>query len=163
MPRYLIAIGSSHSDGQNYLRRALLVIESDGNFSICGASRVYQNSSADTTYNRLFYNGAVAIKTPFHPQVFYRELARIEQTLGRIRTYRNAPRTIDIDVLMSLDFTYKSGSFFLPHREAMNRNFFVMPAIEALKSASWPVSLSLRKASSKCGRGYLCPLPQARI
>src|SRR5580704_19602874 len=109
MPRYLIALGSSHIDGPTYLQRARHALQDKKVFSLHGASRIYKNYAAITHYNSLFYNSVLAVHAPLHPHVFYRELAQIEHALGRIRPYPRARRTIDLDVLLSMDFTYKSS------------------------------------------------------
>jgi len=90
--------------------------------------------------------------------MFYRNLYAIENELGRIRTYKFARRTIDLDLLLSLDITFKGANFFLPHKEAFKRMFFVVPAMEALQSAGWPIPHRLIKARAQCGQWYLRPL-----
>jgi 2-amino-4-hydroxy-6-hydroxymethyldihydropteridine diphosphokinase len=157
MLKYVIIIGSSDLHGIAYLNRSKNELDNNTNLSVHGESRIYKNSSAGTHSNSLFYNCALAISTFWHPCVFYRELNNIEHLLGRIRTYRNARRTIDIDVLMSLDFTYKTAKFFLPHPSVWERNFFVIPAAEALKSAGWPVPFLISTAALRFGKQYLCP------
>lgn len=158
MPRYLIALGSSHHEAEKYINNARVFLLNIKNLSLAGQSRIYKNNAAQTNYNCLFHNAVWAVTTYCHPRVFYRELSFIESTLGRIRTYRNAKRTLDIDILMSIDYTYESSSFFIPHKQAFQRHFFVIPALEALKSASWPVPLVLLQASFKFGRENLQPL-----
>jgi 2-amino-4-hydroxy-6-hydroxymethyldihydropteridine diphosphokinase len=159
MPRYLIALGSSHLSGYDYIQQAIALIIQNSCVCLHGSSRIYKNNAVETAYHSLFYNAVFAVRAKLHPHVFYRELAQVELILGRIRTYKNARRTIDIDILISLDFSYTSPHFFLPHREVLTRKFFVIPAMEALKSASWPTPIGIAHARAKFGREYLCPLP----
>lgn len=159
MPRYAIALGSSHRFGVRYITRARAMLEERTIGSLVSASRIFENGSFGTKHNCLFYNAVMCLTSMHHPHTLYRELRSIEWHLGRIRSYPNAPRTIDVDVLFSLDFTYSTRNFFLPHSDLVNRIFFVMPAFEALRSARWPVPLAIRNAHKRFGRGYLKPLP----
>lgn len=154
MTRYLIALGSSHPRGGVYFEKTKQHL-CKKNIFVVGESSLYKNNSVGTSYNCLFYNCVLAVLSPSHPHVFYRELRAIEHALGRIRTYRNSRRCIDIDVLLSLDIVYKSSSLFIPHKDAWERNFFVIPALEALKSASWPKPLVAAEAGAKFAKGYL--------
>lgn len=158
MARYLIALGSSHSKGDYYIENALKKIKILRCTKIWGQSRIYLNNSLGSSYNSLFYNCVVAIEAHFAPLSFYRSLYAVEMELGRIRTYKFARRTIDLDLLLSLDISFKGDNFSLPHREAFKRMFFVVPAIEALQSAGWPVSPKLFMAKAALGHWYLRPL-----
>lgn len=158
MSKYLIALGTSQQNGPCYIERALIALNKKSHISLVSQSRIYQNGSQGMHVNYLFHNCVCAVETSRHPHTFYRELSTIEYRLGRIRTYRNAPRTIDIDVLLSLDLIYISSNFFVPHKQVWERNFFVIPAIEALKLAGWPLPAKVLRAGLKFGRSYLCPL-----
>jgi 2-amino-4-hydroxy-6-hydroxymethyldihydropteridine diphosphokinase len=149
MSRFILSLGSSHHFGSDYLLLAKTKILAKNIGFIRGESLIYKNSASMTTYNSAFYNCALALTSDFHPALLYRELLAIELELGRIRTYKNSRRTIDIDIILCLDFTYNNSHFFLPHREAFNRIFFVLPALEALASADWPVPVSLLKSKIK--------------
>ncbi len=67
-------------------------------------------------------------------------------------------RTIDIDILWSLEGTFQSNHFFIPHKQALMRNFFVVPAIESLKSARWPLPINLSGRIENFGCNYLEPV-----
>lgn len=158
MAHYILSLGSSHHHGAGYIKRAIDGIVDKKIARLCGQSRIYKNGASMTTYNSAFYNCALAVSSAMHPQVLYRELFALELALGRVRTYRNARRTIDIDIVMSLGFTYKSSNFYLPHKEALNRIFFVLPAIEALKSAGWQLPISVVQAATQFGLRSLWPI-----
>jgi 2-amino-4-hydroxy-6-hydroxymethyldihydropteridine diphosphokinase len=100
----------------------------------------------------------IAAQASLEPLSFYRYLYAIEKEFGRIRTYKFARRTIDLDLLLSLDITFNGTNFFLPHQEAFKRMFFVVPAIEALQSAGWPIPLRLIKRRAAGGPWYLRPV-----
>ena len=155
MPNYIVAAGSCHPQGFSYLMRARVALKEHRQLHLRGESQIVKNGSQGMRINRLFYNCAFAVSAPLEPLTFYRELKVIEYKLGRIRSYKNAPRTIDLDVLMSFDLIYNSTTFSVPHKDFYTRDFFVSVAKEATMRARWPVPLALSRARLKLGAYYL--------
>lgn len=150
MSRFIIALGSSHYLGKKYIDRAQNKILDRRLGRVMGSSLIHQNAATMTSYNSMFYNAALALTSSLHPICLYRELYAIELELGRIRPYKNARRTIDIDIVLSLDMTYNNDYFFLPHKEVYKRVFFILPTLAVLKQVAWPIPYSLLKARSMC-------------
>lgn len=147
MIRYILSLGSSHEQGEHYLDRAQTMISQLSGVTVVTQSSIYMNPSQNCLRNIKYFNAALAVLSSLHPRVMYRELMMIEQRLGRIRSFRNAPRTMDIDVVFSLDLQYSSDNFFVPHHLALQRNFVILPAIEAINRAKWPVPFIIQRAS----------------
>lgn len=152
---YIIALGSSVS--AHYLKKATSLLKAKENFGFLAISRIYENKSLGMSPTRLCFNAAVALRSELEPHALYRELKTIEQAQGRIRSYTNAPRTLDIDVLLSMQFSYTSESFFIPHKEFFRRSFFVSCAIEVIQSVGWPTPFSLYQANLRQGTSLLIP------
>ena len=77
-----------------------------------------------------FLNGVVRVETALDPHALMAALGRIEDAMGRVRTGRNAPRTLDLDLIaygrMSGDF----DGLILPHPRAAERLFVMGPLTE---------------------------------
>lgn len=157
MIKYIVVAGSSHHAAKSYLSAAQKHIAATKNINLIATSRIFKNCSQNTNMNRLFFNRAFALTCSLEPRVFYRELKSIEFKLGRIRAYKNSPRTIDLDVLMAINLKYKSLSFCVPHSQCFARSFFVVCAMEAIMIARWPLPQALTRANSKFGCDYLVP------
>ena len=142
MIRYILSLGSSDYLAFTYLENACDLIKKSG-FIISAKSKIYKNCSLHTKQKLVFLNCCLAIKSNLSALMLYKELKSIEKKLGKITPYKNSPRSIDIDVLFSLDLTYKDDYFMLPHKELLNRDFFVIPAKEVLQKANWPISYKL--------------------
>lgn len=155
MNNFIVAAGSSHHNALYYLAQAELRFSQYQNIKLCAKSRIYKNCSKFSKTNRLYYNQAFALSTFFEPLVFYRELRSIESLLGRIRTYKNAPRTLDLDILLLSNLEYKSSIFRIPHAQTFVRSFFVVCAKEALMRAHWPEPMTLALAKTRGGRDYM--------
>jgi 2-amino-4-hydroxy-6-hydroxymethyldihydropteridine diphosphokinase len=77
-----------------------------------------------------FLNGVVRVETALEPKALMAVLGRIEDAMGRVRGARNAPRTLDLDLIaygrMSGDF----DGLILPHPRAADRLFVMGPLAE---------------------------------
>ena len=79
-----------------------------------------------------FLNAAFKISTKLSPLKFLKELKTIEKKLGRVKTVRNGPRVIDLDILLYADRTIKTDKLVVPHPRMFNRDFVVKPLLEIL-------------------------------
>jgi 2-amino-4-hydroxy-6-hydroxymethyldihydropteridine diphosphokinase len=77
-----------------------------------------------------FLNAAVEIRTTLPPRELLTACLRIEAELGRIRTERWGPRTIDIDVLLYGDRRLAEDGLTLPHPRMQERAFVLAPLAE---------------------------------
>ena len=97
-----------------------------------------------------FVNGAVALATPFSPKDLVRELLRIEERFGRVRTETGSkgPRTLDLDLLLAeevlgegvrLPVVAYSWELMLPHPEMDRRRFVLEPLAEIAPELKHPL------------------------
>ncbi len=77
-----------------------------------------------------FLNMVVAGHTTLAPEALLEELQRIERTLGRRRTARNAPRTIDLDLILHGATVMRTPRLTLPHPRYRQRGFVMNPLRE---------------------------------
>lgn len=133
--------GSSHYLHEKYFYLAQKYILNNPKIVIYNCSKIYQNIGAGVVKNTLFYNMALAIGTYLHPAALLRELNAIEKQLGRLRPYKNAPRTIDIDIFLGT--SYKSNILNIPHQDGFSRDFFIIPTKELFKNNHMFLKLKL--------------------
>lgn len=74
-----------------------------------------------------FYNTVIEISTSLSPRVFLRLLWRIEKRFGRVRSFTNAPRTLDLDVIFYGDKTLNYPELSVPHPHWKERSSVVIP------------------------------------
>ena len=73
------------------------------------------------------------------PEQLLQELKQLERVFGRgVKHERNAPRELDLDLLLFGDQVRNLPNFVLPHPRAQNRLFVLRPAVELLPDAIWP-------------------------
>jgi 2-amino-4-hydroxy-6-hydroxymethyldihydropteridine diphosphokinase len=89
-----------------------------------------------------FINAVVAIDTELAPEALLLEMQRIELGAGRERPYRNAPRTLDLDLLHHGEVHMATPALTLPHPRFAERAFVLLPLAEIAPSRVTPAQLA---------------------
>ena len=87
-----------------------------------------------------FLNGVVIVRTDHGPHALMAALGRIEEAFGRRRGVRNAPRTLDLDLIAYGRLSGDLNGLILPHPRAGERKFVMGPLAEIAPDWSDPVS-----------------------
>jgi dihydroneopterin aldolase/2-amino-4-hydroxy-6-hydroxymethyldihydropteridine diphosphokinase len=129
MAQAFIGVGSNIEPEKN-IREALRRL---GEYvQLTGISTFYVEPAIDGPEEPTFYNGVVAIETDLKPLNLKHEiLRRIEAAMGRRRNAtKNAPRTIDLDLLLYDDSALSNNDLSLPHPDILKRAFVAIPLYE---------------------------------
>ena len=86
-----------------------------------------------------YLNAVALVRTRLAPEALLTALQAIEQAHGRARPYPNAPRTLDLDLLLHGAARRDSALLTLPHPRLWARAFVLLPLLELL--ATWPAAL----------------------
>lgn len=97
-----------------------------------------------------FANAVVAIETQLPPARLLAELQAIEAAFGRARPYRNAPRTLDLDLLTYGDLRIDSAALTVPHPRLHQRAFVLAPLAELAPDLDIPGLGPVRDLLAKC-------------
>ena len=79
-----------------------------------------------------FLNACLKISTKLSPLKLLKELKTIEKKLGRVKTARNGPRIIDLDILLYGERTIKTDKLTVPHARMFGRDFVIKPLVGIL-------------------------------
>lgn len=79
-----------------------------------------------------YYNAAVCLLTDLSPPELLNALQQLEQQGGRVRSHRNAPRTLDLDLLLMGDMRSDTATLTLPHPRLHERAFVLLPLLDLL-------------------------------
>ena len=74
-----------------------------------------------------FHNSVILVKTNLQPQAFLTYVLEVERKFGRRRSFENAPRTLDIDMIFYENRTMKTKSLTLPHPSWKERESVLIP------------------------------------
>jgi len=139
--KVLVGLGSNQGDSRSIVLEAMQRL---GQFSSgeVACSRLWRTSPVDCPPDSGdFINAAAAFspRSTLTPEVLLAELKKLEREFGRQRAIvRNAPRELDLDLLLYGDEVRDSDDFILPHPRAVDRRFVLAPAAEVLPDAIWP-------------------------
>jgi 2-amino-4-hydroxy-6-hydroxymethyldihydropteridine diphosphokinase len=137
----LIGLGSNRGDSVAIVREAMdrLVAFARGDLV---RSSLWRTSPVDCPPESAdFVNAAVAFepRRGLTPRGLLAELKRLEREFGRHAVpVRNAPRELDLDLLLFADEQIDEPDFVLPHPRAVNRLFVLAPAAQVLPDTVWP-------------------------
>ena len=123
-----IALGANLGDRMATLRAAIERISRLG--AIIKVSSVYETDPVGYLDQPAFYNAVLLIDTNLEPGTIMQSLLAIEAELGRVRTFANAPRAIDLDLLLYGDEIRETPALTLPHPRMHERAFVLVPLAE---------------------------------
>ena len=136
--RVYLGLGSNVGDRGNHLEAALKRI--DRLACIDAVSSIYQTEPVGFTDQADFLNLVARATTDLPATQLMQELLAVETAMGRERNFRNAPRSIDIDLLLYGDVIMKSDTLELPHPRMRERAFVLRPLLEIDPEAKEPGS-----------------------
>ncbi|MEJ2678307.1 MAG: 2-amino-4-hydroxy-6-hydroxymethyldihydropteridine diphosphokinase, partial [Gemmatimonadota bacterium] len=128
MATVYLGLGSNLGDRDANLARALELLE--GRLGIDAVSSVYESEPVGYAAQPEFLNLVARVQTDLAPRAILDVLQGIERTLGRERHFRNAPRIIDVDLLLYDEQQLNEQGLTVPHPRMMERDFVLRPLIE---------------------------------
>ncbi|MCF7520719.1 2-amino-4-hydroxy-6-hydroxymethyldihydropteridine diphosphokinase [Neisseria sp. ZJ106] len=128
----IIALGSNLQQPKQQIRAALAAIAAHPQIEVEHISSLYLSKPVGYDDQPDFINAVCAVQTTLEDSELLAELNRIEAEFGRKRTFANAPRTLDLDII---DYAHRQSSdphLTLPHPRAHLRSFVMQPLAEIL-------------------------------
>lgn len=126
----IIALGSNLDNPAEQVRQAAQRIAALPEMVSFRLSSLYVTAPVGYAEQPDFINAVAQIDTNYSAFELLRELQNIEQQFGRVRTFQNAPRTLDLDII---DFNHENVNapdLILPHPRAHLRGFVMLPLAE---------------------------------
>jgi 2-amino-4-hydroxy-6-hydroxymethyldihydropteridine diphosphokinase len=132
-----IGLGANLGDRASALRQAARQIGALGR--VTAVSSLYETEPVGFREQPPFLNAVIALETDLPPAALFETLLGIERDLGRVRSFRNAPRILDLDVLLLDDLILNTPELTLPHPRMHERAFVLAPLIEIAPDLRHPV------------------------
>lgn len=124
-----VAVGGNLGDARATVVRALDDLATLPQTRLSARSSLYRSAPVDAT-GPDFVNAVAALDTRLGPEALLDALQQLEQEAGRLRPYRNAPRTLDLDLLSYGNLTLDTPRLTLPHPRMLQRAFVLLPLAE---------------------------------
>ena len=124
-----IGLGANLGDARAAVTQAIAQIAQLPQSRLVRQSSLYCSAPVDASGDD-YVNAVVEIATGLSPLELLRELQQLELQADRQRPYRNAPRTLDLDILLYGDMQLDSPELTIPHSRLWQRGFVVLPLAE---------------------------------
>ncbi len=138
MKTVYLSLGSNVGDREAYLRAAIEALPGAG-IEVARVSPVYETEPVDYTAQAWFLNLVLEARTELFPLQLLMRTARIEGTLGRVRTAPKGPRTLDIDILLYGNAVVRTEGLEIPHPRMSDRRFVLEPLAALAPDLRHPV------------------------
>jgi 2-amino-4-hydroxy-6-hydroxymethyldihydropteridine diphosphokinase len=125
-----IALGANLGDARASLEAAMDAIGGLPASRLIARSSIWRTAPIGYADQPDFLNAVASIETTLDPHALLAALQAIEQSQGRERSFRNAPRTLDLDVLLYGDQHIDTPDLIVPHPRMHERAFVLAPLSE---------------------------------
>ena len=129
-----VALGANLGDASATLRQAIAAINAVPGCSVKKTSSLYKTAPLETLPGHDaggdYINAVVEIDTGLPAPTLLQHLQQIEHAAGRERPHTNAPRTLDLDLLLYGSGSIHSANLVVPHPRMWHRAFVLQPLAE---------------------------------
>jgi 2-amino-4-hydroxy-6-hydroxymethyldihydropteridine diphosphokinase len=124
-----VGLGANLGDAHRTLQEAVAALGRIPGTQLLRTSRIYRSAPVDAT-GPDFLNAVAQLATGLSAPELLAHLQQLELATGRERPYRNAPRTLDLDLLLFGDAHIDSTALTVPHPRWRERAFVLLPLQE---------------------------------
>ncbi len=125
-----VALGSNLSHPISIIQQAIKRISMQPNIELKASSSMYKTAPVGYLDQDDFINAVIQIETSLNALDLLHELLKIELEFGRQRPFKDAPRTLDLDLLVYGQLECHSEQLILPHPRMHQRAFVMVPLEE---------------------------------
>jgi 2-amino-4-hydroxy-6-hydroxymethyldihydropteridine diphosphokinase len=125
-----IGLGSNLGERKENITRAITLLRGNPQVTIKVISSLIESEPQGGPPQENYLNGVIEIETSLSAQNLLVVLMDVEARLGRVRGVKNAPRTIDLDILLYGEERINEGELIIPHPRMGERRFVMEPLAE---------------------------------
>ena len=145
-----IGLGSNLDAPSDQLRRALAELGQLPGTRLLARSSLYRSAPVGYLDQPDFVNAVAKLATSLSPRALLDALLQLEQRHGRERSFHNAPRTLDLDVLLYDDLQLHEHGLTIPHPQMHLRAFVLQPLLEIAPDCEIPAIGPAQQALRQC-------------
>jgi 2-amino-4-hydroxy-6-hydroxymethyldihydropteridine diphosphokinase len=133
-----IGLGANLNDPAAQVEYAFAELDRIANTRLVARSSLYATAPVGYIDQPDFINAVAQVETTLAPRALLAALLDIEQRHGRERSFRNAPRTLDLDLLLYGAAHFHEDHLTLPHPRMTERAFVLLPLTEIVPEITIP-------------------------
>lgn len=159
-----VGVGSSGPVAERFVDEAVRAIDAHPRLALVEESARLENPAVGMGAPARVVNAAVLVETALAPEALLGELLALERRLGRVRTRRWGPRSVDLDLLWVDGVRVATPRLVVPHPRLYERAFALVPLVDALERAGLAVPLDVERARRRAVFGArLLPARKVRV
>lgn len=144
-----VGLGANIGQPREAIKTAIAAIDREPGLRVLMCSGLYRSAPVDA-HGPDFLNAVIQIESSLNPTELLAVLQRIEHEAGRSRPYPNAPRTLDLDLLLVDELQLETPLLTLPHPRMHRRAFVLQPLLEIAPELQIPGKGAARKLLAAC-------------
>ncbi len=133
-----IALGANIGEPQRQVESGFAALAALPGTSLLAKSSLYRSAPVGYADQPDFINAVAVIDTTLAPHALLEALLAIERAHGRVREFANAPRTLDLDIVLYGDAVVHDAGLTIPHARMLERAFVMVPLAEVAPDAPVP-------------------------
>jgi 2-amino-4-hydroxy-6-hydroxymethyldihydropteridine diphosphokinase len=141
--RVFVGLGANLGDAVGTVRAAFEALDALPRTRCVARSALYRSAPVDAQ-GADYINAVAQLQTELSPAALLEELQAIEKRFGRERPYRNAPRTLDLDLLLYGQRRIATPPLTVPHPRLHERAFVLVPLAEIAPDLALPIPADQR-------------------
>ena len=145
-----IGLGSNLANPSAQVLQAIQAINRLPDTLVSVRSSLYRSAPVGYLDQPDFINAVIRIETSLAPLALLHAMLALEQENGRTREFQNAPRTLDLDVLLYDDIRHHEHGLTLPHPQMHKRAFVLQPLLEIAPACVIPGVGTALEAMQNC-------------
>lgn len=153
--RAFVALGANIGEPQRQVEAGFAALAALAGTRLVSRSSLYRSAPVGYLDQPDFINAVAAIDTALSPRDLLDALLEIERVHGRVRDFANAPRTLDLDLVLYGDRCIHEPGLTVPHARMLERAFVMLPLAEIAPDAQVPGLGPVRELAARLGDGGL--------
>lgn len=127
-----VALGTNLGDRADNIKAAINALNLLPGTAVSACSKIYETTPFGYAPQGNFLNAVVRLQTTLSPAALLGACLGIEAACGRVRTIKNGPRVLDLDLLLYDDLSIDTPELCLPHPRMLQRAFVLKPLVDLL-------------------------------
>ena len=145
-----LALGSNLDGPAAQVKSAMAALDALPHTRVLNCSSLYRSAPVGYLDQPDFINAVVQVETGLAPHTLLDAMLELEQTRGRMREFTNAPRTLDLDLLLYDDRVLHEHGLTIPHPQMHRRAFVLQPLLEIAPDCVIPGVGAAAEAARQC-------------
>lgn len=153
-----IALGANIGEPLRQIEAGFLALAALPRTRLLARSSLYRSAPVGYADQPDFINAVAMIETALDPHALLAALLTIERAQGRVRDFPNAPRTLDLDIVLYGDLVLHEPGLTIPHARMLERAFVMVPLAEIAPDARVPGQGRVSELAARLDAGGVAQL-----